>query len=45
MAYMDVYSRKIVGCSMDKNMREQLAIDALELVIVRVNPISVLNSP
>ncbi len=26
MAYMDVYTRKIVGWSMDKNMREQLVI-------------------
>lgn len=30
MAYMDLYTRKIVGWSMDKNMREQLVIDALE---------------
>lgn len=38
MAYMDVYSRKIVGWSMDKKMREQLAIDALESAIWRENP-------
>ncbi len=33
MAYMDLYTRKIVGWSMDKNMREQLVIDALESAI------------
>ncbi|MCR8746022.1 IS3 family transposase [Romboutsia lituseburensis] len=38
MAYMDVYSRKIVVWSMDKNMREQLVIDALESAIWRENP-------
>jgi putative transposase len=38
MVYMDVYSRKIVGWSMDKKMREQLAIDALESAIWRENP-------
>lgn len=30
---MDVYSRKIVGWSMDKKMRKQLTIDVLELDI------------
>ena len=30
---MDVYTCKIVGWSMDKNMREQLVIDALESAI------------
>ncbi len=33
MTYMDLYTRKIVGWSMDKNMREQLVIDALESAI------------
>ncbi len=33
MTYMDVYTRKIVDWSMDKNMREQLVIDALESTI------------
>lgn len=33
MVYIDVYTRKIVGWSMDKNMSEQLVIDALESAI------------
>ncbi|MDQ0556544.1 transposase InsO family protein [Paeniclostridium ghonii] len=35
---MDMYSCKIVGWSMDKRMREDLVIDALELAIGRENP-------
>ncbi|SHF09341.1 Integrase core domain-containing protein [Tissierella praeacuta DSM 18095] len=38
MAYMDLYTRKIVGWSMDKNMREQLVIDALESAIWNESP-------
>jgi putative transposase len=38
MAYMDVYTRKIVGWSMDKNMREQLVLDALESAICSEAP-------
>lgn len=38
MAYMDVYTRKIVGWSMDKNMREQLVINALEPAIWNESP-------
>ncbi|WP_432404147.1 IS3 family transposase [Wukongibacter sp. M2B1] len=38
MAFMDVYSRKIVGWSMAKHMREQLALDALESAILGESP-------
>lgn len=38
MAYMDVYTRKIVGWSMDKKMKEQLVLDALESAIWRESP-------
>ncbi|WP_307505932.1 DDE-type integrase/transposase/recombinase [Paraclostridium ghonii] len=38
ISYMDMYSCKIVGWSMDKRMREDLVIDALELAIGRENP-------
>lgn len=38
MAYMDVYTRKIVGWSMDNKMKEQLVIDALISAISREIP-------
>lgn len=38
MAYMDVYTRKIVGWSMHNNMREQLVIDALEAAVLSESP-------
>jgi putative transposase len=35
---MDVYSRLIVGWSIDDNMRTELVIDALGMAIVRRRP-------
>lgn len=37
-AVMDVYSRLIVGWSIDDNMRKELVIDALGMAIVRRRP-------
>jgi len=39
-AVMDVYSRLIVGWSIDDNMRKELVIDALGMAIIRRRPIN-----
>jgi putative transposase len=39
MVYLDVYSRKVVGWSMDKTMNEQLAINALQSAVWSEKPL------
>ena len=38
-AVIDVFSRRVVGWSIDDNMRTELVIDALGMAIIRRNPI------
>jgi Transposase and inactivated derivatives len=38
MAYLDLFSRKVVGWSVNRHLREQLAIDALNDAFNRENP-------
>jgi putative transposase len=35
---MDVFSRRIVGWSMDDNMRTELVLDALSMAVTRRDP-------
>ncbi|MCM0761405.1 IS3 family transposase [Sporomusa sphaeroides DSM 2875] len=38
MVYLDIYTRKVVGWSMDKTMSEQIAIDALQAAVWSEKP-------
>lgn len=38
MVYLDVYTRKVVGWSMDNRMKEQLALNAIQAAVWAENP-------
>jgi len=38
MVYLDLFSRKVVGWSINRHMREQIAIEALSDAFNRENP-------
>jgi putative transposase len=43
-AVMDAWSRRILGWSIDDNMRKELVVDALGMAVLRRNPVEVDNN-